>query len=223
VRNGFWRKKEKEVNKEDNNGSRKRGSEDIRLVGDDNVADTTSSPVKPVSKAGRTRRTLRAYLKTEYSAWSSRFFSTAPVFPHSPSPISPTPYQQTTVGPTRQPPHFLIHPPPPLSTSVSPRCLALSAPPSPSSWRGPAGRPPLPAATPPPSFLPSPASRGPAPPLPAAGRLELAPTSGGGAVEEGLLSLSPGGGSGDGGGRLLLAPTSGAGLRAGAGLWWRSA
>jgi hypothetical protein len=36
-------------------------------------------------------------------------------------------------------------------------------------------------------------------------------------------SLSPGGGSGDGGGRLLLAPTSGAGLRAGAGLWWRSA
>jgi hypothetical protein len=79
------------------------------------------------AKARSTRRTLCAYPKTAYSAWSPRFSSTAPVFPHPSSPISHTPYQQTAVGPTRQPPHFLIHLPPPLSTFVSPRCLALSA------------------------------------------------------------------------------------------------
>jgi hypothetical protein len=124
-------------------------------------------------KAGSTRRTPFAYLKTEYSDWLSRFLSTASVFPHPSSPISPTPNQQTTVGPTRRPPLFLIHPPPPLSPPLFPRAASLSsptAPPSPSSCRGPAGGPPLPAARGPlpragaPSFPPRAAGATTAPP-----------------------------------------------------------
>jgi hypothetical protein len=99
-------------------------------------------------KVGSTRRTPFAYPKTKYSAWSSRFLNTTSVFPHPSFSMSPTPSQQTTVGPTRRPPLFLIHPPPPLFPPLFPRAASLSsptAPPSPSSCRRPAGGPPLPA------------------------------------------------------------------------------
>jgi hypothetical protein len=83
-------------------------------------------------EAGRTGHTPKSSPKSEYSVQSARFSSTVSISPHPSSPISPTPYQPTTAGPTRHTLLFspLPFPSPPQSSlhSAAEDTTALSSP-----------------------------------------------------------------------------------------------
>jgi hypothetical protein len=83
-------------------------------------------------EAIRTRRTPFSYSKGEYSAWSSRFASTVPIFPQSSSLVSHIPYQLPVVGPTRQffNPSFTSPPPSPPTPPQHSRPHSLASAPS---------------------------------------------------------------------------------------------